>query len=114
MEMPYPIMSQVWNRETFEIQSFDRYLTEWINKYLDPSLKYLFIDSATIRGRNFSKLKYAIRDKVEYKLASVYVEQQSITTPDYFVERYDQEKKGELIFAWENDNNPNWKQKQKV
>ena len=114
LEMPYPIMSQVWDREKLEIVSFDTYLKEWVNKYLTNSLKYLFIDSATIRGRNFSKVKYSINNKVEYKFASLYVEEQSILIPDYYVEKYNEEEKGELIFTRENDNNPNWKKTKKL
>lgn len=114
MEMPYPIMSQVWDRETAEYKLFDVYLNDWVKKYINSSFKYLLIDSATIRGKNFSKVKHAIRDKAEYKLASLYIEKQSIITPDYFVERYDENEKGELIFSWENSDNPNWKKQTNI
>lgn len=107
LEMPYPTMSQVWNRDTREYELFHKYLHEWINK-LDKSCKYLFIDSATLRGKNFALLRTNAINKIDYKLASLYLEESSIITPDYYVEKFSAEKDGGLIFEWENPLNPNW------
>ncbi len=109
VEMPYPTMSQIWNRETLEFQHYDRYLQEWANKYLSRQYNYLFIDSATLRGKNFAYLKNVARTKIDnYKFASLYLEKSSIFTPDYYVEQYDKDIRGNVIFEWENANNPNW------
>lgn len=107
LEMPYPTMSQVMNRDTGEWELFNKYLPIWVNK-LDRSLKYLFIDSATLRGKNFSLLRTNVLGKISYKLASLYLEENSLIKPDYYVEKFSQEKDGGLIFEWENPLNPNW------
>lgn len=107
MEMPYPTMSQVWNRETGEYQAFDKYLLEWVYK-ADRAHKYLFLDSGTLRGKNFSRLRTALRGKVDYRLGSLYLEESSIVTPDYYVEIFSQPLQGGLLFEWENPLNPNW------
>jgi len=110
MEMPYPNMTQVWN-ERMESQHFDTYLKEWCSKYIDKSYKYLFIDSGTLRGKNFNKVKLTIKDYLDndrYKFASLYLQKSSIFTPHYYVESFDAEKQGGLLFWWENIDNPNW------
>lgn len=111
LEMPYPIMSQVWDRESFQYEKFERYLQKWINKYIITDVKYLFYDSATLRGKNFWNLHMMLRSKIErdnYKFASLYVEKNSVFMPDYYINIFDKEKDGGLIFEWENPNNPNW------
>lgn len=107
LEMPYPTMSQIWNRDTWDWELYNKYLPTFINK-LDRSLKYLFIDSATLRGKNFSLLKMNLLGKIDYKLASLYLEEESIINPDYYVEKFSQKRDGGLIFEWENPLNPNW------
>lgn len=106
LEMPYPTMSQIFNRDTGEWELFSKYLPLWVSRQ-DKKAKYLFIDSATVRGKNFSLLKSACLNRLNYKLASLYVEESSLLIPDYYVERYSQ-KDGGLIFEWENPLNPNW------
>src|SRR4029078_13306813 len=56
LEMPYPNMIQVWN-DVGDIQHFDLYLKEWQKTHLSKSFKYLFVDSGTLRGKNFNKVK---------------------------------------------------------
>ena len=102
LEMPYPTMSQIWNSDSKQWELFSRYLPMWVNK-LDKNYKYLFIDSAVIRGKNFFLLKSAILGKIDYKLASLYVDESSILIPDYYIE-----KASQVIFSWENPANPNW------
>jgi len=112
LELPYPNMSQIWNRDTCEYEYFDRYLSLWVAKYIKSGYNYLFVDSATIRGKNFNKVKLSIKqylDPNEYKFASLYVEEKSIFLPDFYVEKYCTDINGELTFSWENENNPNWK-----
>lgn len=104
-------MSQVWNPEEDRWELYDTYLEKWINKYILYSKKFLFIDSGILRGKNFNKLKLSLRSKIDrenYKFASLYVQSSSILKPDYYVEEFDMEKDGGLLFWWENKNNPNW------
>lgn len=108
LEIPYPITPQVWNRETSEIQSFDRYLIDWMYKYTTSAFKYLFVDSCTM-NHSLGKLRHLLRNKVDFKIASVYSEEKVANISDYCVEVYNEEDKGQLIFEWENDNNINWK-----
>jgi hypothetical protein len=111
LPMPYPIMFQIWDTQERKFIQFDRYLFDWVRKYILPNGKYLFLDSGTLRGKNFTKVYQAIKDKVDrdkIKFASLYLESDSIFTPDFFVQKFDKEKQGGLLFEWENVNNPNW------
>ena len=108
LEMPYPTMSQVWNKEKTEYQTFDSYLNEWVKTYVQKSYKYLFLDSGTLRGKNFSKVRAYIRDKADCKFGCLYLQDDSIFKPDYFVEKFNFNNQGGLIFEWENPKNPNW------
>lgn len=108
LELPYPVMNQVWDRETQQYVNFDKYLVAWVAKYIKNDFKYLFIDSATLLGQNFSKIKMTLRDRVEVRFASIYLQEDSKFTPDYFVERFDKKIKGGIIFEWENADNKNW------
>jgi hypothetical protein len=111
LEMPYPNMSQIYDPNTHKYEMFDRYLTEWIRNHVDKRTQYLFLSSATLRGKNFSKVKLLMRGRVEnenFRFASLYLQSSSILRPDYFVEEFDKEKKGGLLFEWENMDNPNW------
>ena len=108
MEMPYPTMNQVWNKETICYETFDSYLREWIIRYVSKDYKYLFLDSGTIRGKNFSKVKTLTKDRAECRFGCLYLQDDSIFTPDYFVEKFSFNNQGGLIFEWENPKNPNW------
>jgi hypothetical protein len=104
LEMPYPTMSQIWDREKGEYILFDRYLAQWVAHNIHNGYHYLFVDSATLRGRNFSKVKSLLKiSPSNYRFASLYLQEDSIFTPDYYVERIDKP-----IFEWENPLNPNW------
>lgn len=107
MEMPYPTMSQVWDKDSREYLPFDRYLSNWVRS-ISSSYSYLFLDSGCLRGKNFSKVKSLIKDRLspsQYRFACLYLEEGSIFLPDYYVEKVD---KDSLIFEWENPLNPNW------
>jgi hypothetical protein len=111
LEMPYPIMNQVWNVQEKKYETYDQYLKYWSIKHLDSVSKYLFLDSGTIRGSNFEKLRLSIRGKIEpeqYRFGTLYKEKNSIFKPDFFVEEYDFANQGGLLFEWENSDNPNW------
>lgn len=106
MEMPYPTMSQVWDRNSGDYIYYDRYLTKWVVENIRDGYKYLFVDSAVLRGKNFSKVKASLSNKIDsskVRFASLYVQENSVFTPDYYVEKVDSP-----IFEWENPLNPNW------
>ena len=110
LQMPYPNTNQVWNNATKNYESFDTYLKWWVNENVYTT-NYLFIDSGTLRGKNFTKLKLSIKSTLEYenfRFASLYLQDNSIFTPDYFIEKFNREKDGGLLFEWENPLNPNW------
>ena len=109
MEMPYPNSNQVWNPVTKSYETFDTYLKNWVNEHIFPC-KFLFVDSGTLRGKNFNKVKLSVRPKLDneyFRFASLYVEKSSIFRPDYVVEEFDGAEGG-LLFQWENMDNPNW------
>lgn len=111
LPMPYPVSSQIWDTREREFRQFDRYLYDWIRQYIRKGSKYLFVDSGTLRGQNFTKVRNAIRGKIEpeqYRFASLYLQSDSIFKPDFFVQKFDKELHGGLFFEWENINNPNW------
>lgn len=111
MEMPYPTMSQVWDKEDKEYKMYIRYLASWIQKHLRKENKYLFVDSATLRGVNFSRLKAMVKGRIDddrFRFASLYLQSNSIFVPDFYLEKFDKSLYGGLLFEWENVNNPNW------
>lgn len=111
LPMPYPIMSQIWDTAERKYVLFENYLYDWIRKYIHPENKYLFVDSGTLRGKNFTKVYQGIKDKIDrdnIKFASLYLQSDSIFTPDYYIESFNKDTNGGLLFEWENVNNPNW------
>ncbi len=109
--MPYPNMSQVWDPVTEKYELYDTYLDKWIKKYVSTGSRFLFLESGVLRGKNFNKVKLCLRDKLErenYRFASLYLQSSSIFKPDYYVQEFDFEKDGGLLFWWENFENPNW------
>lgn len=110
LAMPYPNSSQVWNPSTKSYDIYDTYLKNWINENVYPC-NFLFIDSGVLRGRNFNKLKLSLRNKLEnenFRFASLYVQDDSILIPDFFIEKFNKQEHGGLLFDWENPLNPNW------
>jgi hypothetical protein len=110
LAMPYPNCNQVWNNLTKNYEVFDTYLKNWINENVYPC-NFLFVDSGTLRGKNFNKLKLSLRMRLEnenFRFASLYVQDDSILIPDYYVETFNKQEQGGLLFHWENPLNPNW------
>lgn len=109
LEMPYPTMSQIWDGANYI--PFDNYIYELVRDKISRSRNYLFIDSGTLRGKNFTKVRNVVKAKLEpsqFRFASLYVQDDSILIPDYFVEKFNKQKQGGLLFEWENADNPNW------
>jgi len=110
LQMPYPNSNQVWNPITKSYETFDTYLKSWINENVYPC-NFLFVDSGTLRGKNFNKLKLSLRSRLEnenFRFASLYLQDDSILIPDYYVEKFNKQTQGGLLFQWENPLNPNW------
>lgn len=109
LAMPYPNMAQVWDPEERAYKLYIKYLSDWTRKNINDVYKYLFIGLDAI-GSNFMRLKTCLRPKLEpehCRFASLYAEKDGTFLPDFFIEAYDKSK--ELLFEWENMNNPNWK-----
>lgn len=110
LNMPYPKYKQVWNDTTKNYESYDTYLKNWINENIYAN-QFLFVYAGVMDGRDLNKLKLSLRNKMEnvlFRFASLYVEETSIITPDYYAETFDKTKHGGLLFDWENSKNPNW------
>lgn len=110
LELPYPTMQQIFNKNTFEYELFDKYLFNWLRKNIFADMKYLFFDSGTLTGKNFNKIKNILSKEPEsnYRFASLYVQDDCICKPDYYIEEFNFKKQGGLLFSWENPQNPNW------
>lgn len=106
LEMPYPGEHKL-TEEDYRYEC--RHLA---GKHMHTkSKKLLLIDSGVLRGSNFAILKeelgYFFREH-QLKFASLYVQDDSKFEPDYYVEKFNFEKDGGLLFWWENENNPFW------
>jgi hypothetical protein len=109
LEMPYPNMSQVFDIQDDEYKLYDRYLSDWARRNIHSGYKYIFHDSGVLRGSNFSKLRYVIKERLsqdKFKLSSLYVREDTIIKPHYYVSEFSKNKT--LLFSWENPKNPNW------
>lgn len=105
LEMPYP------NDVRLTKEQYLGLLTHLGEKYRSTGKKLLLIDSGCLRGTNFALAqqeltKYLLPEDV--KFASTYKQSGSIFEPDFYVESFDFEKDGGLLFWWENINNPLW------
>lgn len=110
LQMPYPNSNQIWNPVTKSYDVFDSYLKRWCQDNLFLN-KFIFIDSGTLRGKNFNKVKLSVRPHLEnenFRFASLYVQDDSVFVPDYYVEKFNKSTQGGLLFQWENMDNPNW------
>lgn len=102
LEMPYPIMNQIWNSETRAYDKNDYYVKTWLNKHIYSGYRYLFINAGK---HSFDKFKLSLQN-IDYKLCSLYTQEENLV-PDYYAEQYNK-LQGKLLYHWENSNNPNW------
>ncbi len=110
LPMPLPNSNQVWNPITKTFDIFDPYLKKWCQDNVFSN-KFLFVSVGTLRGKNFNKVKLSVRphlDNEMFRFASLYVQDDSILVPDYYVEKFNKKEQGGLLFQWENMDNPNW------
>lgn len=110
LNMPPPSMSQVWDPEERNYKLYIRYLMEWKKKNIDPNCRYLFIASDIANNSNFSRIKSIMKGEViaDYRIATPYLEYNAPVHPEYFIEMFNKEIQGELLFQWENMDNPNY------
>lgn len=111
LNIPYPNMAQVWDPDEKNYKLYIRYLMDWKKKNIDPTSQYLFISSDIANNSNFSRLKSMMRGEViaDYRIATPYLEYNSPIHPEYFIEMFNKELQGELLFQWENADNINYK-----
>lgn len=110
LEIRYPIMSQVWDRFKAEYVNYEAYLAEWMATNVNSNLKYLFVTSI-LQGKDYDRVLRSMKNRLEhtqFRLACLYWDETSTTTPDYFVKKVNQEEDGRVLFQWENSKNPNW------
>jgi hypothetical protein len=111
LEIPYPTMSQIVDRDTEEVENFERYLPLWVHKHIVRGYKYLFMTSDISGGKEFLRINSYMKSKLDpenYSYAATYVEDSSQFNPEFFTERYDARTKGNILYQWENAFNPNW------
>lgn len=107
LEMPYP------NQETFTTKLMVHHAKNLVGKWIKviPEVKFLFVDSGCLRGTNFKVLQETVDQTVakeNRKFACLYLQDDSIFQPDFYVKTFNFEKDGGLLFHWENKNNPFW------
>lgn len=104
LEIPMPGMMQVWSPEDIEFRMFDKYLSDWVYKFVDEVPKYLFISAHPFVEKHFTKIKSVLRGNADYKFAMTHNQE---FPADYVVETIPKENR--LLFAWENIDNTNFK-----
>lgn len=100
---PYPNMTQIFDPESYSYVRFDKYLSDWVIKNISTGSKLLLVELTT--SSYMKKLISLIRDKVEYRTASLYFNPE-IYTPDFKVEKIINQ---DIVFQWQNMENPNFK-----
>lgn len=111
LELPYPVMSQVWDRQAFKYEQFDRYLLEWVSGNIGYYYKYLFITSNITTGKSLFNIGSILRSKIgreNYRFGTLYLDKDAKYKPDYYAEEFSANEKGNILFEWENSQNPNW------
>jgi len=92
-------------------KEYPEYCKDFV-KTLDFNKMHIFIDSGVLRGKNFKTLKDTLNlynstfwtIKLSFIFASLYVQDNSIFTPDVYVEKFNKTNQGMLLFYWENKN----------
>lgn len=99
LELPYKGMSQIWNRNDFKPELFDKYLTSWIYQNVNTNYKYLFVSSRIIDAKPFNKLRSLMLDKSkDFKFACLHLQDDFI--PSFKATKIPNDKK--LLYGWEN------------
>jgi len=73
--------------------------------------KILFVDAGVLRGLNFTALRdNALKEFPQENIAfaCLYLQNNSVFVPEFYVEKFDPNEQGGLMFHWENPANPMW------
>ena len=105
LEMPYP------NDPDLTPEVFEDLVTQLGLSYLGSDRNLLLVDSGCLRGRNYTVVreiltKYIPAEKLIF--ACLYKQDDSIFEPNYYIDTFNFEQDGGLLFWWENINNPLW------
>jgi hypothetical protein len=93
-EMPFP-------NTPFELE-YEAYCKDFVLT-MDISKHYIFIDSGILRGLNFKVLSDALDSYPgKYHFACLYMQDDAVFTPDFYVEKFNRKNQGMLLFYWEN------------
>ena len=106
LEMPYP------REEKLDVEQYKYECRHLAGKHMhNKGVKLLLVDSGVLRGSNFTTLKeelsYYFKPN-QLRFASLYMQDDSKFIPDYYVEAFNFNKDGGLLFWWENEDNPFW------
>lgn len=100
LELPQENMSQVWDESHKEYVLFDRYLKRWVSHNILPPNKYLFVNLLYTTAKNENKIRYAVRSMVDYKFATLLLQDTS-SAPDYYATIFRENQRPS--FFWENN-----------
>lgn len=109
LDLPKKGMNQVLSYDEKEFISFDRYLSEWINRYVTKDAKFLFVQNVVHTGKHLNKIWLSLKSKLEnldnMKFVSLYVQEDALmTTIPNFIYQQKFQKENPPIFFWENTN----------
>jgi hypothetical protein len=104
LSVPPKGMSQVYSYEAKAYITFDKYLLEWVNRYVTPSSRFLFIKDTTFTGRSLNKIRLVLKSKLEeidqMRFLSLYCQQDSVLVPDFVHRKF--EKENPPVYFWQN------------
>lgn len=109
LELPYPSMNQVWDGK--EYRQFEKYLADWVRYNIEAGFSYLFVMSDVLYSKELVKVRAQVKGRTDFenfRFASVYVQDDCLFVPDYFVEKFNKESQGEILYQWENMDNKDW------
>lgn len=106
LRIPSKGMNQVYSYDEQGYITFDRYLLEWIKKYVTPASRFLFIKDVTFTGKSLNKIRLVLKSKLDdidnMKFASLYCQKDSILIPEYCHRLFD--KENPPVHFWQNVN----------
>lgn len=105
LEMPYP------NDPNITPEIFKSLIVELGLSYAESYRNLLLVDSGCLRGKNYTVTKEILSSFIpeeKLKFACLYKQDDSIFEPNYYIDTFNFEEDGGLLFWWENINNPLW------
>jgi hypothetical protein len=102
LEVPYPLMSQVWNPYSGAYELWDRYLHSWVKANIRDDQRYVFVSTEPFL---LAKLSVFLKHKADYRFVSLYREKKD-PAPHIYIKEYDKLVQGPLLFEWQNINHP--------